>query len=25
MMWQTMSGYFSEWGIDDVSSFNWLI
>jgi len=25
MMWQTVSGYFSEWGIEDVTSFNWLI
>jgi len=25
MMWQTMSGYFSEWGIEDVTSCNWLI
>jgi len=24
MMWQTVSGYFSEWGIEDVASFNWL-
>jgi len=24
MMWQTVSGYFSEWGIEEVVSFNWL-
>jgi len=25
MVWQTVNGYFSEWGIEDVASFNWLI
>jgi len=24
MMWQTVTDYFSEWGIEDVASFNWL-
>jgi len=24
MMWQIVSGYFSEWGIEDVTSCNWL-
>jgi len=24
MRWQTVSGYFSEWRIEDVASFNWL-
>jgi len=25
MMWQIVSGYFREWEIEDVASFNWLI